>query len=171
SSSTIQHEQQLSTGKVAFKGNNHSIFIGWNERTKQLVNMTLKKDKQREIVVIDNSISSLPYKKIPVHFIHGDPSEDYTLKQANIKHANNIIISADIQKSEQQADNLTILTIVAVRGNNHNIRVVSEILSHTQIDNAMRAGANTILRTNDFMSILFYHELFHQSQSTPFEDI
>lgn len=171
SSSTIQHEQHLSTGKVAFRGTNHSIFIGWNERTRQLIDMTIKKDHSNEIVVIDNTVSSLPYKKVPVHFIHGDSSEDHTLKQANIEHASNVIISADIQKSEQQADNFTILTIVAVRGNNHTIRIVSEILSHKQVDNALRAGANTILRTNDFMSILFYHELFHQNQSTPFDDI
>src|SRR5699024_823819 len=148
-----------------------SIFIGWNERTKQLVDMTINKNSQREIVVIDNTVSSLSYNKIPVHFIHGDPSEDYTLNQANIEHANNVIISADIEKNEQQADNMTILTIVAVRGNNHTIRVVCEILSHSQIDNALRARANTILRTNDFMSILFYHELFHVNQSTPFEDL
>src|SRR5699024_1733942 len=171
SSSTIQYEQRLSTGKAAFKGSRHSIFVGWNERTRRLIDMTLEKDDQTEIVIIDKSIKSLPYKKVPVHFIHGDPTDDLTLIQANIEHADNIIISADIEKNEQQADHLTILTIVAVRGNNHTIRIVSEILSHRQIENALRAGANTILRTNDFMSILFYHELFRQNQSAPFEDL
>ena len=171
SSSTIQHERQLSTGKIAFKGTDHSIFIGWNERTRHLVDMTMNKNAKREIVVIDNTVTSLPYNKVPVHFIHGDPTEDHTLKQANIEHAKNITISANIQKNEQQADNMTILTVVAVRGNNHSIRVVCEILSHRQIDNALRAGANTILRTNDFMSILFYHELFREKQATPFEDL
>lgn len=171
SSSTIQYEQQLSSGKVTFKGSNHSIFVGWNERTKQLVDMAMKKDHQREIVIIDNSVTSLPYKKVPVHFVHGNPTEDQTLKKANIESAENIIISADIQKNEQQADNLTILTTVAVRGNNHRVRIISEILSHRQIDNASRAGADTILRTNDFMSILYYHELFRKNKSTPFNDI
>lgn len=171
SASTLQHEKRLSMGKIPFKGSNHSIFIGWNERTRQLIDMTINTDDKTEIVVIDRSLPGLSYKNTPVHFIHGDPSEDQTLERANIKSANSVIISANIQKDEQQSDNMTILTIVAVRGNNQSIRIVSEILSEKQIDNALRAGANTILRTNDFMSIIFYHELFHQNKSTPFDDI
>ncbi|WP_237473982.1 potassium channel family protein [Virgibacillus halodenitrificans] len=35
--STLKHEQDLTTGKIAFKGNNHIIIIGWNERTRQII--------------------------------------------------------------------------------------------------------------------------------------
>lgn len=171
SASTLQHEKRLSTGKVPYKGSNHAIFIGWNERTKQLIDMAEKTDIDTDIVVIDQSLPSLSYKKIPVHFIHGDPSEDQVLQKANIHEADNIIISANMEKDERKADNMTILTIVAVRGNNQAIRIVSEILSQSQIDNASRAGADTILRSNEFMSTIFYHELFHQNDATPFADI
>src|SRR5699024_8913886 len=42
SAATIKHERNLSKGEIAFKGKNHIIFIGWNERTKQLVEMAIK---------------------------------------------------------------------------------------------------------------------------------
>lgn len=171
SASTVKHEQNLSKGKVAFKGKGHIIFIGWNERTRKLIDLTINKDSKAEIVLIDHTLTKLPYQDNPVHFIHGYPSEDATLKLANIDLAAKVIVSADILKNERQADNHTILTTVALRGNNEEIPIIAEILSKSQVDNALRAGANTVIRSNDFMSVLFYHELFHFKQAKPFEAI
>lgn len=171
SAATIKHEHNLSKGKIAFKGNNHIVLIGWNERTKQLVEMAIKHNPHIEIVLIDHTMQHLSYKQIPVHFIHGDASEDTILQFANVATAKCAVISADILKNERQADNNTILTTVAMRGNNKQIPIIAEILSKTQIENALRAGANTIIRSNDFMSLLFYHELFHESSARPFETV
>ncbi|MGY0693226.1 potassium channel family protein [Virgibacillus sp. FSP13] len=171
SSATIQHEQELSKGNVAFKARNHVIFIGWNERTRQLVKLTSDHDPNIEIVLIDRTLNHLPYKQFPVHFIHGDASEDETLEQANIKMAAHIVIAADHTKKERQADHNTILTTVAVRGNNKDVPIIAEILSKSQIENAARAGASTIIRSNDFMSVLLYHELFNKKDSEPYETI
>src|SRR5699024_6379736 len=85
SASTVRHDQKLSEGKVAFKGKGHLLIIGWNELTKQLIDLTMSKDPQTEIVLIDHSLSSLPYRQHPVHFIQGDPSEDETLQKANLE--------------------------------------------------------------------------------------
>ncbi|WP_099160029.1 potassium channel family protein [Virgibacillus ndiopensis] len=171
SAATIKHEQDLSKGKVAFKGTNHVIFIGWNERTRHLLNMTLKQNNKVEIVLIDRTLSHLPYQQFPVHFIHGDPSEDTTLERARIDLAESVIITADITKKERQADVNTILTTVAIRGNNKNVRIIAEILSTAQVDNAIRAGADTTIGSNDFMSTLFYHELFNPKTTKPVETI
>ncbi|GGB36802.1 putative potassium channel protein YugO [Lentibacillus populi] len=171
SAATIQHEQDLSKGKVAFKASNHVIFVGWNERTRQLVNLTTKHDPNIEIVLIDRTLTHLPYKQFPVHFIHGDATEDATLHQANIKLAKSVVITADHIKKERQADHNTILTTVAVRGNNQHVPIVAEILSKSQIENAIRAGATTIIRSNDFMSVLLYHELFNRKETEPYETI
>ncbi|WP_077327697.1 potassium channel family protein [Virgibacillus siamensis] len=171
SSAAINHEQDLSKGKISYKGKNHIIVIGWNERTRQLVRMIEDKNKAFEIVLIDRTVNNLPYRHFPVHFIHGDPSEDATLIQANIQHAASVIITSDITKKERQADVSTILTTVAIRGNNEYVPINAEILSISQVENAIRAGANTVISSNDFMSTLFYHEIFHQESTRPFETI
>lgn len=169
--STINHESDLSQGKVSFHGNNHIVIIGWNERTRQLIDMIAKKDIKQEIVMIDRTLNKLPYRHFPVHFIHGDPSEDAVLVQANIDKANSVLISSDIIENERKADIDTILTTIAVRGNNQDIPINAEILTISQVENAIRAGADTVIGSNDFMSTLFYHELFHKKHTRPFETV
>lgn len=169
--SAINHEEDLSQGKVSFKGTNHIIIIGWNERTRQLIDMIDDKDSTQEVVLIDRSLNKLPYRHYPVHFIHGDPSEDAVLVEANIDAAVTVLITADISAEERKADINTILSTIAVRGNNQSISINAEILTISQVENATRAGADTIVSSNDFMSTLFYHELFHQIETKPFETV
>lgn len=171
SAETVQHERNLSKGKVAYKGQKHIIFVGWNERTSQLLDLIIRNGGKHEIVLIDRTLRHLSYKQLPVHFIHGDASEDTILRQANIASAQRVIISADRKEKEREADNYTILTTVAIRGNNKDVPIIAEILLDRQVENALRAGATTIIRSNDFMSALFYHELFHIKSSKPFETV
>ncbi|MFA1822509.1 TrkA family potassium uptake protein [Virgibacillus oceani] len=172
STAAIQHEQDLEKGKLSFKGSGHIILIGWNERTRQLIEFMLENKPASRIVLIDHSLHRISYQDFPVHYIQGNPTEDETLHNANIKLADRVLITADVSEvSERQADNFTILTTVAIRGNNKVIPIIAEILSKIQIENALRAGATTIVRSNDFMTGLFYHELFFLKNATPFEDI
>ncbi|WP_240508042.1 potassium channel family protein [Virgibacillus indicus] len=170
-SATFKHEHNLASGKVAFRGSGHVIFIGWNERTRQLIDITVDNDPHVQIILIDKTLDHLAFQHYPVHFIHGDPTEDQTLKQANIDKADRVVITADISKKERRADNETILSTVAIRGNNKDIPIIAEILSRLQIENALRAGANTIIKSNDFMSALLYHELSRVKTAKPFEDV
>lgn len=169
--STIKYERDLSEGIIAYKGSGHLLCIGWNERTRKLIEMALKKNPQLEIVLIDQSLKHLSYQHYPIHYIHGDPTEDITLNKAKLTDADQVIITADLTQSEQQADKYTILSTVAMRGNNETVPIIVEILTKKQIQNAKRAGATTIIRPNDFMSILLYHELFRSHQAHPFESI
>lgn len=171
SKTTVKHEQNFASGKLTFKGHDHLIIIGWNERTRQLIRLTLEHRPDLPIILVDRTLRELPYQHYPVHFVHGDPTEDDTLTKANIKRASKVLITADISSKERQADNATIITTVAIRGNNRDVPIVAEILSKIQIENALRAGATTIIRSNDFMSALFFHELSHEKTATPFEDI
>ncbi|MFD2760716.1 potassium channel family protein [Lentibacillus juripiscarius] len=168
---TINHENKLSEGKVSFNGSHHIVVIGWNERTKQLADMIADKDSNQEVVLIDRTLDKLPYRHYPVHFIHGDPSEDVVLVQAKIESADAVLISADITIDERKADINTILATIAVRGNNQDVPINAEILTISQVDNAIRAGADTVISSNDFMSTLFYHELFHKKHTRPFETV
>ncbi|SEB05945.1 voltage-gated potassium channel [Thalassobacillus cyri] len=169
SASTIKYERDLSNGKVAFKGNNHIIFVGWNERTRQLIDIMQNQKNPEKVVVIDKSMKTLPYNKYPVHFIRGDFYEDETLSKANISQARKALITADPSKREEESDQSVILGIVAMKGCNPDLNILAEILTEKQVINAERAGANDVIRSNDFMSSLFYHELYRNDPVQPFK--
>ncbi|GIO24931.1 TrkA family potassium uptake protein [Oceanobacillus sp. J11TS1] len=171
STTAIKREKKLQEGKIAFHGKNHYIFIGYNERTRQLVDLIMNHYSNKKIVIIDRTLNNLSYTKLPVHYIRGNATEDAILHMANVKEAACVFIAADSQKSDYESDTHVILTTIAIRGNNQKAPIISEILSKKQIDNAARAGATTILRSNDFLSSLFFHELDPKMQATPFEDI
>ncbi|GGM37069.1 putative potassium channel protein YugO [Paraliobacillus quinghaiensis] len=169
SATTLKHEEALSKGNITFKGANHIIFIGWNERTRQLLELMHHNQKSEQFVLIDQTLNELPYRDHSFHFVHGDPTADEVLQKANINKAKYAIVTADPAKKEHQADQASILTTVALRGNNPDIHIITEVLTKNQITNAKRAGANTIIRSNDFMSTLFYQEIFRTSPVQPFE--
>ncbi|MFD1020532.1 potassium channel family protein [Thalassobacillus hwangdonensis] len=169
SAGTIKHEKDLSTGKVAFKGKGHIILVGWNERTRQLIEIMQQHNDPEDIVLIDRTMRELPYNQYPVHFIRGDVSDDETLHKANISYAKEILITADPSMREEQADQVVILAIVAMKGLNPELKIIAEILTEKHSVNARRAGATTVIRSNDFMSALFYHELHRNDPVKPFE--
>lgn len=171
STTAIKREKKSQEGKLAFHGTNHYVFVGFNERTRQLIDLIIHHYPDKKIVIIDQTLTNLAYTKLPVHYIKGNAAEDAILHMANIKAAACVFIAADNQKSDYESDTHAILITIAIRGNNPDIPVISEILSKKQIDNAARAGATTIIRSNDFMSSLFFHELDPEILATPFEDI
>ncbi|MFD1413459.1 potassium channel family protein [Oceanobacillus jeddahense] len=171
STTAIKREKKSQEGKLAFHGENHYIFIGFNERTRQLVDLIIHHYSNKKIVIIDQTLNNLAYTKLPVHYIKGNATEDAILNMANIKAASCVFVSADNQKPDYESDTYTILATIAIRGNHPSVPIISEILSKKQIDNAARAGATTIIRSNDFMSSLFFHELDPEIKATPFEDI
>ncbi|SNZ05946.1 voltage-gated potassium channel [Terribacillus aidingensis] len=167
--STVQYTQNLSKGLTAFKGTNHIIIVGWNERARSLLKRLGDKHPELPVVLIDRTLTSLPYKKHALHFIRGDASEDKTLEKANIQHAKAAIITANTGNNEKQSDYMTIMTTIAMRGNNTELTIIAEVLTESQKENVRRAGADTVIRSNDFVSTLFYHELFHKETKSHLE--
>lgn len=168
---TVKKEQNLIHGKTSYTGKNHLVFVGWNERTKKLMELTHQMNAHMDIVLVDRTLIRLPFQSHPLHFIHGDVTEDAVIEKANIKKAHSVVITADTTSKEQQADNYTILATLAIRGNHPTIPIISEVLSRKQAENVRRAGANTIVRPNDFMGLLFFHELFRRTEAGPFKII
>lgn len=171
SAATVKYEEDLSQGKLEFKGKDHIIIIGWNERTKQLIDMIESYVTKENIVLIDNSLKEIEYKKHDFHYVKGDATEDETLRKAHIHDARCLIITSDPSKEERQADQINILTTVASKGLNPDAFIICEILTKQQIPNAKRAGAETVVRSNDFMSTLFYHELYREAHVKPFDTL
>ncbi|MFD2922761.1 potassium channel family protein [Halobacillus naozhouensis] len=168
-STTVEHERALSKGQVRYKGESHIILIGWNERTRQLINMMRKDDIDDSIVLIDETNNQMYQKLSNVHFIKGDATNEETLEKANVCKARMAVVTSNPSKKEHQSDQAVIHQLVALKGHHPNLFIIAEVLTERQKVNAERAGANTVIRSNDFMSSLFYHELYRKDPLQPFQ--
>ena len=164
-------QNDLFEGKARFKGSDHFVIIGWNERSKEIIQSLISEKKLVSIALIDETLSNNPLPNQSVHFIQGRPNLDKVLIKANIATAKKVIITADQNKDEHQADMNTILTLLAVKGLNPQIESIVEILTYEQIANANRAGADEIIQTNMLASFVMLQSITSQDMVTSFLDL
>ncbi|MCZ0704248.1 voltage-gated potassium channel [Natronobacillus azotifigens] len=161
SAATVKHAEKRMKGTIAFRGKKHLIIVGWNERTKNLIALVQENHPEVDIVLIDQTLKRLPEDHPDIHFIRGDPTADQTLIDANSAEAHYAIITADPGKQERIADQASILTTIAFRGNNDKIKIITEILIEEQVMNAKRAGSDQIIHSNHWLALLSYNSAFH----------
>lgn len=147
--SAVQNQNKIIEGKAAFVGKKeHMIIVGWNERSRYVIQQLIKYDPTTRIVLIDESLKQKPVPDIQVHFIQGSADQDFILKKAGIENASTIIITADPTVREVQSDMRSILQLIAVKGLNPTVYTIVEILTQRQLNNAERAGADEIIESN-----------------------
>ncbi|WP_062350350.1 potassium channel family protein [Bacillus kwashiorkori] len=170
--SAVQKQNAIMKGTLELKITNHFIVIGWNERSKEIVQDFVKVNRDRQIVLIDSTLDNSPFiNKNNLFFVKGAPSLDATLEKANVRDAELVIITADPRKNELEADMNTILNIVAVKGLAPSIYCIAEILTKEQIINAKRAGADEIIQTNTLSSFVMLHTMLSHGISDSLLDI
>lgn len=150
--SAISKQNLLVEGKLAYHCGGHTIIIGWNERSRAIINSTLNNADHKNIVLIDETLTENPIADKSIHFIQGRPSKDEVLLKANLRSATQVIITADQHKDEYQSDMNSILTLIAIKGICPNLPCLTEILTEEQTENAKRAGADIIIETNQIVS-------------------
>jgi voltage-gated potassium channel len=152
-------------GTLTFSKKNHIVVVGWNERVKNVIKQLRASSNSTHIVLIDESLEILPPDLEKVHFIKGSAASDSILEKANLKQAHTILITADQNKNEHEADMQTILTIIAAKGVNSSIYCIAEILTKNQVINANRAGANETIEANLLTSFVLSGAINHNGYS------
>ncbi len=150
----VSRQNNYLEGKVHFRGDKHLIIIGWNERSKEIIQTIRTLDQFTDIILIDETLESNPVMDAKVHFIKGRASQDHVLIKANISTAEKVLITADQHKDELDADMNTILALLTIKGLNPNITAIVEVLTREQMANAKRAGADEIIQSNRMMSYI-----------------
>ncbi|OZM56177.1 hypothetical protein CIB95_13830 [Lottiidibacillus patelloidae] len=161
----IEAQNAARDGQMTFNGKNHIIIVGWNTRTKNIIQHIQTKAKNISIVLIDGTVKNNPIHSNKVHFIKGDSTQDKTLRQANITFASTLLITADQNKNELQADMHSVLTLIAAKGIHPNIYAITEILTTDQINNAWRAGADEVMESNMFLSHVMTNSLLERGMA------
>jgi voltage-gated potassium channel len=160
-SAVIKNENRFFEGKNMYKNQEHFIIVGWNERARNTI-QSMNNIETYHIVLIDNSLKSNPLYKEGIHFIKGKVSEDQVWIQANIQKANSILITADANLKESDADMNTILSILTARGLNEKVLIHAEILTSEQSTNAKRAGADYIIQTSNLAAHAMVESLYNE---------
>jgi voltage-gated potassium channel len=155
----VTKQSSFLEGKVAYKKNGHLIIVGWNERTREIIDQLLKLDPQQPIVLIDETLKINPLIMKHIHYIQGKAHTDETILKCNVHGAKKVLITADQSKDELQADMNSILTLLSFKGVCPDIQCIVEILTKEQVINAKRAGADEIIQTNNLMSVFMLNSL------------
>lgn len=157
----------LHEGSAAYRGKEHMIVVGWNERSKNTIQHLHLINPTLHIVLIDDSLAENPLADRNVYFVKGNTTKDETLKRANIEKAGTVLITADQNMNEHEADMQSILTLLAIKGLNPMIYCLVEILTHEQVNNARRAGADELIETYLVSSYIMVTSIHSHGLSTP----
>ncbi|MBS4190746.1 potassium channel protein [Bacillus sp. FJAT-49705] len=167
----VTKQNDLLKGKNVFKGKKHIIVIGWNERSREILQTLGNHNKDQSFTLIDETLKLNPLPHMNVHFIKGCSNLDHVLIKANVFDASKVIITADPNKGERQADMGSILTLLAVKGLNRDVQCIVEILTSDQVANAKRAGADEIVQTNILTSFVMINSISSHELVTSLLDL
>jgi voltage-gated potassium channel len=155
----VSKQNNYLEGKVHFRGDRHLIIIGWNERSKEIIQTVRTLNQFTDIVLIDETLEANPFIDTKIHFVRGRASKDDVLMKANITSAQKVLITADQHKGELEADMNTILSLLTIKGLNPRITAIVELLTREQIENAKRAGADEIIQSNLMMGFIMTNSI------------
>lgn len=135
------------------------LIIGWNYRTRDIVDCLLPLNSELKIVVVDSTLAQPPNTYKQVEFIFGNPMYDETLLKTEIEQFNTAIITADRHSPESKSDSHVIISLLAIKALNPSIYSICEIISEAQIENARRAGADKIINTSKAFANMVSHKI------------
>ncbi|MDZ5713663.1 potassium channel family protein [Jeotgalibacillus haloalkalitolerans] len=139
----LRSQQSVREGAAAVSKSDHIIVVGWNARAYYILSRL-----DEDAIIIDQSLSTHPmYDQKQVDFIKGTAYQSSVLQKACVEKAKEIIITADQHLNEEAADTHTVLTILTAKQMNPSIRCVAELISTQLKEQAISAGADSIVLT------------------------
>ncbi|MBS2970295.1 NAD-binding protein [Metabacillus sp. KIGAM252] len=156
----VELQHSYKRGRLMFKSKDHVIIVGWNAKSAEMIRSMMKATPEQKIVLIDQTLEESPIDHI--HFIKGPAIQDSTLLHANSANARTVVITSDQHKNETEADMQTILIILAVKGLNPDTYTIAEIQTAHQAANAIRAGADEIVKTFELSSHIMVNGVLHK---------
>lgn len=149
----VEHKLKEGKGLEGVKEKGHILVCGWNDHTENVVSGILKSNPGASIFLISDfrqdELESLgfKYEGKNVHLLRGDFINEEMLLKANVKKALSVVIMADLSghKTEEGADNRTILAALAVKSLAPHVRTVAELLDSENIYHLKRAKVDDVI--------------------------
>jgi voltage-gated potassium channel len=166
----------------SYELNEHIVICNWNEKGLPIIKelhapiVHLK----RPIVIVSDRLEDvdLPDKEdIPeledVYLIKGDPTQEHTLKRANLPLAFSVIVLADPEQ-KHLADAKNVLVCMAIKSlckqeGSSMANIMVEGVDPKNLEHLGRAGASEIVSAEDFSLKLLAQSALHPGLSVVYE--
>lgn len=153
----LSNRRRKEEGKMKYTGKNHTVIIGWNEKTDNSIKEFLI-NKQNEIVIIDQ-LEKAPYLNEKMHYIQGDPTKKDTLENANIYAAKSCIVYANekiVDFQKRDADSLLITS--QIKDMAPNIYIIVEVMNKDHENNFKHNKADQLIYPQSTVSHIAIQE-------------
>ncbi len=163
-SNLIESQSRRLQGMLNVKSRNHIIIVNFS-RLDEIMNIIeeLRLDpttREKDICLIDEKLETIPQRlhEEGVCFVRGNPTEEATLRQANLEQASNaIILSRD--RSDPHSDDQNLVTTLVIEKLNPDIFTIAEVLDPQKIRQFELAGCNSVICVSQFAANLIIQEL------------
>ncbi|WP_183108666.1 potassium channel family protein [Thermohalobacter berrensis] len=168
----VEKNLKKGMGLMDVNFSDHIIVIGWNYRSKSIIEELTREDKNIEIALIDNNLDQNPYNNKNISYIKGDPTNDQVLNRANIKEAKTVIVLADKKlNNAEMIDAKSVLICLAVDRINPNVYLIAEVLNHLNIVHFKRANVDDIIISSQFESRILMRCALYKGVSKAFKEL
>jgi voltage-gated potassium channel len=166
-------EEKLKKGMglvdVTFK--DHILVVGWNYRAKSIIEELINEDRKIKIVLIDK-IDQNPYNIENISYIKGDPTNEKTLRRANVKEAKIAIILADnVLDEREKSDGKSVLIALAIDRINPDIYIVAEVLDYSNVIHFKRANVNDVIVSSEIESKILVRSVLYKGVSKAIKEL
>ncbi|MTI68549.1 MAG: potassium channel protein [Firmicutes bacterium] len=170
-SAFVENKLKEGMGLMDIKFDNHIAIIGWNSKSEIILQELIKDNPDSNILVVDEREKLLlDYKN--AYFVHGDPTQDETLKKANIKNADTVIVVADEKiGNARMTDAKSVLICLAVDKLNTNIHLIAEVLNKENVSHFQRANVNDIIISNEMSSRVMVRSALYKNVSLALKEL
>lgn len=153
-------------GKMAYKGNNHIVIIGWSQKASYAVDEILNSELKVDIVLIDQ-LEISPIIKDRVYFVQGNASKEETLSRANIQGAQSVLIFSDEKILDPLlSDGKTLIIASSVESMAEEVHTIVEIMDEDHIKNFEHVRVDEFLLSHDTISSLAVRSAFTKGISS-----
>ena len=137
----------------------HLIMCGWNPNGERILDSIqhLSGGIKRDLVLInemnEEDVTQLKnrYRKIRIHFVSGDFTQEEILNRASIIDADTVIVIPNTTGSEVATyDEQTIFATLTITTMDPNFRVIAYLLDRVNLTHIKRADADEVVVGDDF---------------------
>ena len=143
---------------------NHTIICGWNRNAAGIIESfsALSKDKKITLCLINEmdaeeyQMLKVKHPELDIKFVKGDFSSEKILNRASASNAKAAIFIPDISGSNtmENADERTILSVLAIKSINTDITTCAEVLKKENEGHLKRANVDSIIVSGEFSGFL-----------------
>ncbi|MDR7002418.1 ion channel [Neobacillus niacini] len=156
--SLSQIKKMKEEGRMAFRGEDHFVIIGWTTKSKNTIHELFLGGPKTEIVLIDE-LEKTPYEHERFHYIQGSPTDEETLRKAKLEKSKAVLLFApDGITNPDLVDGKTLLVASSIErydeSTEKNIYTIAEILNEKHVGNFKHVKIDEFILSHESVSNL-----------------